>query len=184
MAKKSPPVPIPESPPAGGAAPGPVAVDWERIEIDFRAGVKSLREIAEGSGTSHVNISKRAKKSGWVREVPSRNAPVILGSQPDPLAAQGFVYVIYINDSAGQAFYKIGFAAHFQSRFTDHQCASPFDICVACAYFVGNMRAEEKYLHQRFAVNRVRGEWFRLSIADLKEIAARSLLIAGGEHAS
>lgn len=72
MAKKSPPAPIPESPPAGGAAPGPVAVDWERIEIDFRAGVKSLREIAEGSGTSHVNISKRAKKLGWVRDLSTK----------------------------------------------------------------------------------------------------------------
>ena len=72
MAKQSPPAPIPESPPAGGAAPGPVAVDWERIEIDFRAGVKSLREIAEASGTSHVNISKRAKKSGWVRDLSTK----------------------------------------------------------------------------------------------------------------
>ena len=72
MAKTSPPAPIPESPPAGGAAPGPVAVDWERIEIDFRAGVKSLREIAEGSGTSHVSISKRAKKLGWVRDLSTK----------------------------------------------------------------------------------------------------------------
>lgn len=45
------------------------AVDWERIELDFRAGIKSLREIADGSGTSHVNIAKRAKKLGWVRDL-------------------------------------------------------------------------------------------------------------------
>lgn len=44
-------------------------VDWERIELDYRAGVKSLREIAEGSGTSHVNIAKRAKAQGWVRDL-------------------------------------------------------------------------------------------------------------------
>lgn len=44
-------------------------IDWERIELDYRAGVKSLREIAEGSGTSHVNIAKRAKAQGWVRDL-------------------------------------------------------------------------------------------------------------------
>lgn len=44
-------------------------IDWERIELDYRAGVKSLREIADGSGTSHVNIAKRAKAQGWVRDL-------------------------------------------------------------------------------------------------------------------
>ncbi|PIF37870.1 hypothetical protein CLV01_3351 [Delftia sp. 60] len=59
-------------PSAGGAAPGPRSPDWERIELDYRAGIKSLREIAEGSGTSHVNISKRAKKLGWTRDLTAK----------------------------------------------------------------------------------------------------------------
>ncbi len=45
------------------------APDWERIELDYRAGIKSLREIADGSGVSHVTISKRAKKAGWTRDL-------------------------------------------------------------------------------------------------------------------
>lgn len=49
-----------------------VTPDWERIELDYRAGVKSLREIADGSGTSHVNIAKRAKKMGWVRDLAAK----------------------------------------------------------------------------------------------------------------
>jgi hypothetical protein len=63
-----------QSPSAGGAAPGAShsAPDWERIELDYRAGIKSLREIAEGSGTSHVNISKRAKKLGWIRDLTAK----------------------------------------------------------------------------------------------------------------
>ena len=48
------------------------SVDWERIELDYRAGIKSLREIADGSGTSHVNIAKRAKKMGWVRDLSAK----------------------------------------------------------------------------------------------------------------
>lgn len=38
----------PPSPPApGGKAPSTKAVDWERIELDYRAGIKTLRQIAE-----------------------------------------------------------------------------------------------------------------------------------------
>lgn len=63
-----------QSPGAGGAAPGASrpSVDWERIELDYRAGIKSLREIADGSGTSHVNIAKRAKKLGWTRDLTAK----------------------------------------------------------------------------------------------------------------
>lgn len=45
-------------------------IDWERIEFDYRAGVLSLREIAEKHpNTNHVAISRRAKKEGWVRDL-------------------------------------------------------------------------------------------------------------------
>ena len=72
MAKKSPPTPIPESPPAGGAAPGTVAVDWERIELDYRAGIKVLRQIAGENGISEGAIRKRAKRDDWTRDLSER----------------------------------------------------------------------------------------------------------------
>lgn len=50
----------------------PDAPDWERIELDYRAGIKSLREIAHGSGVSHVTISKRAKAQGWTRDLTAK----------------------------------------------------------------------------------------------------------------
>lgn len=46
--------------------------DWERIEIEFRAGVLSLREIAAAHGSNHVAISRRAKKEGWGRDLSAR----------------------------------------------------------------------------------------------------------------
>lgn len=46
--------------------------DWEKIEADYRAGVLSLREIADGSGVSHVAISKRAKTQGWDRDISAK----------------------------------------------------------------------------------------------------------------
>lgn len=47
-------------------------IDWEKIELDYRAGLKSLREIADGSGVSHVTISKHAKRNGWVRDLAAK----------------------------------------------------------------------------------------------------------------
>ena len=150
--------------------------DWERIELDYRAGVKTLRQIAEEHGLSHVAINKRAKRDGWDRAKALRQQePVRLVS--DELDRAGFVYVIYLEDTASERFYKIGMASSFTARFDTHQCASPFSICVACAYFVGNMRIEERFLHSVFDEKRVRGEWFRLADSDLDLIARRAKLV-------
>lgn len=64
----------PPSPPAtGGKAPSTKAVDWERIELDYRAGAMSLREIAANHpGTNHVAIARRAKTEGWTRDLSER----------------------------------------------------------------------------------------------------------------
>ena len=154
--------------------------DWERIELDYRAGIKTLRQIADENGITHGAINKRAKRDGWERDLSHGNArrlePVRL-VEVDEMSKAGFVYVIYMEDSAKERFYKIGMASSFTARFSAHQCASPFDLCVACAYFVGNMRAEEAYLHTEFADNRIRGEWFRLSDEDLELVAKRAKLV-------
>ena len=47
--------------------------DWERIELDYRAGALSLREIAASHpGTNHVAIARRAKAEGWTRDLSER----------------------------------------------------------------------------------------------------------------
>lgn len=43
--------------------------DWERIELDYRAGVKSLRQIAGEQGVSEGAIRKRAKRDDWARDL-------------------------------------------------------------------------------------------------------------------
>lgn len=153
------------------------APDWEKIELDYRAGIKTLREIAADHGISHQAINKRAKRDGWARaeRAIDRDTPVKLDGADDGRA--GFLYVIYLDDSAGERFYKIGMAGSFTARHGAHQCASPFEIRVACAYYVGDMRAEERFLHAKFSTHRVRGEWFRLADHDLSMIAERAKLI-------
>ncbi|MDH0851803.1 hypothetical protein N5D66_27975 [Delftia tsuruhatensis] len=64
----TPPVPD-QAPSAGGAAPGPRSPDWERIELDYRAGIKTLRQIADENGITHGAINKRAKRDGWERDL-------------------------------------------------------------------------------------------------------------------
>lgn len=50
-----------------------VTPDWERIEGDYRAGVLSLREIAEKDGrVTEGAIRKRAKKLAWPRDLGAR----------------------------------------------------------------------------------------------------------------
>lgn len=47
-------------------------IDWEKIELDYRSGIKSLREIADEHGISHVSINKRAKRDDWVRDLSAK----------------------------------------------------------------------------------------------------------------
>ncbi len=44
-------------------------IDWEDVEQDFRAGIKSLRQMGEEYGCSHVSIKKKADKEGWTRDL-------------------------------------------------------------------------------------------------------------------
>ena len=153
-------------------------VDWEAVERDYRTGIKTLRAMAQEHGITHGAINKRANRDGWERSKRVREVrPVRLAKEVDPLSRAGFIYVIYLDDSSDERFYKIGMASSFGARFDAHRCASPFEILVACAYFVGNMRAEERELHDEFADKRVRGEWFRLNDGDLDFIASRARLV-------
>ena len=54
-------------------APRP-GVDWEAIEKDYRAGVATLRQIAETHGTTHTTVATRAKKFGWDRDLSAKIA--------------------------------------------------------------------------------------------------------------
>jgi len=44
-------------------------VDWEAVERDYRIGAKTLREMADIYGISHVAIKQRADKFEWTRDL-------------------------------------------------------------------------------------------------------------------
>lgn len=76
----------PSSPAPGGKAPSTKAVDWERIELDYRAGIKTLRQIAEENGITHGAINKRAKRDGWERDLSEK-----IQSKADALVSKALV---------------------------------------------------------------------------------------------
>lgn len=47
-------------------------IDWEKIELDYRSGVKSLREIATEHEISEGAIRKRAKRDDWSRDLSAK----------------------------------------------------------------------------------------------------------------
>lgn len=47
-------------------------INWEKIELDYRAGIKTLREIADEQNVSHVAITKRANRDEWTRDLTAR----------------------------------------------------------------------------------------------------------------
>lgn len=50
----------------------PKLVDWERVEAEYRVGIKTLREIAEPYGITEAAIRKRAKRDKWPRDLTTR----------------------------------------------------------------------------------------------------------------
>ena len=60
------------TPAANTKAAGVSTPDWERIELDYRAGIKTLRQIAGEHGISEGAIRKRAKRDDWTRDLSER----------------------------------------------------------------------------------------------------------------
>lgn len=47
-------------------------IDWDAVEIHYRANIKSLRIIGDEYGITEGAIRKRAKKYGWVRDLKAK----------------------------------------------------------------------------------------------------------------
>lgn len=60
-----------QSNPAASAAEV-VTPNWDQIALDYRAGLKTLRQIGKENGISHTYINKRAKQEGWERDLSAK----------------------------------------------------------------------------------------------------------------
>jgi hypothetical protein len=71
---KAQPRPKKAAEPAGGKASPDTrvqrkSIDWETLETQYRAGIRSLKDIGREFGVSDAAIIKRAKRDGWVRDL-------------------------------------------------------------------------------------------------------------------
>lgn len=48
------------------------AIDWEAVELHYRAGVRSLKNIGSEFCVSDAGIIKRAKRDGWTRDLSAK----------------------------------------------------------------------------------------------------------------
>lgn len=48
------------------------SIDWEGVEREYRAGIRSLKDIGSQFGVSDAGILKRVKKEGWSRDLGAR----------------------------------------------------------------------------------------------------------------
>lgn len=47
-------------------------IDWEKIELDYRAGIKPNTQIAQEHGISETAIRKKAKEFDWVKDLSAK----------------------------------------------------------------------------------------------------------------
>lgn len=80
--------------------------------------------------------------------------------------ADGYVYLI----QAASGFYKIGRTANPKNRIRTFSVKLPFEVDYLCLIKTKNMYKLERELHKRYEKKRVRGEWFKLSPADVEYI--------------
>lgn len=86
--------------------------------------------------------------------------------------AAGFVYFLHVGNGAC----KIGMTAarDFNGRLLYYQTAHPGPISLVLVIKARDAAAKELRLHRQFKSKRIRGEWFRLSEADIDSVARKS----------
>lgn len=47
-------------------------IDWEGVELHYRAGIRSLKDIGSEYGVSDAGIIKKARALGWVRDLSAK----------------------------------------------------------------------------------------------------------------
>jgi hypothetical protein len=125
------------------------------------AGSKALAEYARRHGMTKANAAAQILNEyiyGHDRTPGKPAAPLL------PDVASGQVYII----KAGR-YFKIGKAKNAKARI--RVLRLPFKHKAVAVFDVLDRHVAEKYLHRKFASQRVNGEWFRLSADDITGIS-------------
>ena len=88
--------------------------------------------------------------------------------------------ILYLIGS-GMEFVKIGIANDVRSRMASLQTGNPNPLKLMACYVFQNAGYIEKALHQKFDPQRVRGEWFTLTAAQVDEFKTICISLGGVE---
>ena len=98
------------------------------------------------------------------KEVTAESSP----SSDPPHRRRGYVYLLAHKSEPGV--YKIGRTRNPESRRQTFGVLLPFPVEFECVIPARDMVVLESSLHAKFAADRINGEWFRLSPADVAYI--------------
>ena len=87
-------------------------IDWEAVEVQYRAGIRSLKDIGEEFGVSAPGILKRAKRDGWTRDLSEKirakaDAQVNASAVNVPVNAEARISEREIIDANAQAIVSV-----------------------------------------------------------------------------
>lgn len=95
-----------------------------------------------------------------------------MGASRSEGAVKGWVYLFRADDPVGM--YKIGYSTDPVRRWESVQASCPVPLIFEWAIPCWGNDGTELKLHRKFALERVRGEWFKLSKQDVKWIKGLS----------
>lgn len=84
----------------------------------------------------------------------------------------GYVYLLHF----GGEEYKIGCSKNVERRFREIKTQMPYDGTIIHAIETGDPEGIEAYWHQFFKDKRLKGEWFKLTVGDIKYFRQRKLM--------
>jgi hypothetical protein len=93
------------------------------------------------------------------------------GSKNADTKKDGCVYLIKTGD-----FYKVGRSNDFDRRLREIKTTLPEEAILVHAIETDDAEGIEKYWHNRFDLKRGRGEWFKLSVEDIKAFRKRKFM--------
>ncbi len=92
-------------------------------------------------------------------------------NNPHTITTSETCYTYLMQDEA-TGYYKIGMSKNPEYRERTLQCEKPTIVLLASRkyYSRGEARDQERYLHQKYRLARVRGEWFNLTINEVIDV--------------
>jgi len=146
--------------------------------IDIRMYSRNRQEFpGHTTFTNHFGskASLDAALSAWVQEhdefsdlVSLLPDPGLKHEKPSAPTKEGYVYLL-----KSGSHYKIGRSDHIERRVKEISITLPEEVALEHTIRTDDPTGIEAYWHRRFADKRAKGEWFKLTLADVRAFKRR-----------